>query len=147
MVSVFDVAKYILGRTGPISAMKLQKLVYYCQAWFLVWADCPMFREKIFAFAYGPVVYDLFKAHQRLFKVQSSTFPKGSAAALSPEQKKSVDAVVNFYGGKSSQWLSDLTHMERPWIEARAGLSSEDPGYREISLATMQQYYASLPRK
>lgn len=36
MASVFDVAAYVLEKMGPMSAMKLQKLVYYSQAWALV---------------------------------------------------------------------------------------------------------------
>lgn len=39
MVNVLNVAKYILSRLGPMSAMKLQKLVYYSQAWSLVWDE------------------------------------------------------------------------------------------------------------
>ena len=35
--SALDVAKYILKEHGEMTAMKLQKLVYYCQAWSLVW--------------------------------------------------------------------------------------------------------------
>jgi uncharacterized phage-associated protein len=56
MVSVDDVAAYILEQRGPMSAMKLQKLVYYSQAWSLVWEDRPLFREEIQAWASGPVV-------------------------------------------------------------------------------------------
>mgnify|MGYP001247259517 CR=1 FL=1 len=41
MVSVFDVASYILQKQGPMTTMKLQKLVYYCQAWSLVWNEEP----------------------------------------------------------------------------------------------------------
>ena len=32
-VSAVDVAAYILDQKGPMTAMKLQKLVYYGQAW------------------------------------------------------------------------------------------------------------------
>ena len=32
MVNIFDVAKYILSKKNNITAMKPQKLVYYCQA-------------------------------------------------------------------------------------------------------------------
>jgi len=45
MASVHDVAAYILDKRGPMSHMKLQKLVYYCQAWSLVW------DEELFFFA------------------------------------------------------------------------------------------------
>ena len=43
MATVFDVARYILEKYGPLSAMKLQKMVYYSQAWSLVWDDAPLF--------------------------------------------------------------------------------------------------------
>jgi hypothetical protein len=45
-VTVFEVAAYIISKLGTISAMKLQKLVYYCQAWALVWDEKPLFLEK-----------------------------------------------------------------------------------------------------
>jgi uncharacterized phage-associated protein len=35
MADVHDVAAYILGQRSPITALKLQKLVYYSQAWSL----------------------------------------------------------------------------------------------------------------
>ena len=36
-IQVFDVAAYILEKIGSMTTMKLQKLVYYSQAWSLVW--------------------------------------------------------------------------------------------------------------
>jgi len=45
MASTFDVAKYITERTGEVSAMKLQKLMFYAQAWNLVWDEAPLFSE------------------------------------------------------------------------------------------------------
>ena len=47
MASVLDVAAYILKRVGPITATKLQKLVYYSQAWHLVWEDEPLFGAAL----------------------------------------------------------------------------------------------------
>lgn len=47
MFSTHDVAQYILPKRSPITAMKLRKLLYYCQAWSLVWDQRPMLREKI----------------------------------------------------------------------------------------------------
>jgi len=50
-LSVHDVAAYILKKQGEMSAMKLQKLVYYSQAWSLVWDEKPLFRAQIEAWA------------------------------------------------------------------------------------------------
>lgn len=47
MAKVNDVAAYILEHAGPLTAMKLQKLVYYSQAWQLVWEDKALFPERI----------------------------------------------------------------------------------------------------
>ena len=59
-LSVHDVAAYILKKQGEMSAMKLQKLVYYSQAWSLVWDEKPLFRAQIEAWANGPVVRSLY---------------------------------------------------------------------------------------
>ncbi|RZK27839.1 MAG: DUF4065 domain-containing protein, partial [Hymenobacter sp.] len=68
-MDVIDVAAYCLERQGPLGAMKLQKLVYYCQAWHLVVFNAPLYLEEIQAWAYGPVVYELYKQHRGQFVV------------------------------------------------------------------------------
>ena len=64
VVSVFDIAKYILERTGEITSIKLQKLVYYSQVWNLVWDEEPLFYEQIEAWANGPVIPVLYDVHR-----------------------------------------------------------------------------------
>ena len=142
-MAVHDVVKYILSQTGPIPAMKLQKLVYYCQAWSLVWEDSPLFRDEVEAWVNGPVVPSLYKLHQGSFEV--SDWPLGEASHLDEADRSTIDAVLKFYGGKTSQWLSDLTHQEKPWVEARKGLSPMERGSQEITMEAMLEYYSALP--
>jgi uncharacterized phage-associated protein len=125
-----------------MTAMKLQKLVYYCQAWSLVWDERPMFRDRIEAWANGPVVPALYQEHKGKFKVRK--WSHGDPSALSPDATATIDAVLAFYGTKSSQWLSDLTHTERPWREARGSLAPGERGVQTISHASMAEYYTSL---
>jgi uncharacterized phage-associated protein len=141
MPSVHDVATYILKRTGRITAMKLEKLVYYSQAWSLVWDDKPLFAARIEAWANGPVVPALFQKHQGIYEVRTWD---GHASGLTREQRETVNGVLAFYGDKSSQWLSDLTHREGPWLQARAGLGANERGSREITHASMVEYYSGL---
>lgn len=141
MATAHDVAAYILEKRRPLSAMKLQKLVYYAQAWSLVWDDRPMFRERIEAWANGPVVRELYDRHRGQFEV---TRWDGDPAALDAEARATVDAVLDFYGWRNAQGLSDMTHKEDPWKLARAGLPEGERGNREISLASMAEYYSSL---
>ncbi|QPM68209.1 Panacea domain-containing protein [Atribacter laminatus] len=142
MVSVFDVAAFIIDQLGPITAMKLQKLVYYCQAWSLVWDDTPLFEERIEAWSNGPVVPALFEFHKGQYIVDS--IPNGDPEKLNKNQKETVEAVLVYYGKKSSRWLSDLTHMEDPWKNTRAGISNDERSNREITLESMAEYYSSL---
>lgn len=64
--SVFDVAEYILQKRAAaepdrpaMTAMKLQKLVYYCQAW-----------------ASGHVCPELYVLHQGHFEIEAGFFAK-----------------------------------------------------------------------
>ena len=137
-----DVAASILEKHGPMTAMKLQKLVYYSQAWSLVWDDERLFPERIEAWANGPVVPALYRAHKGQYRVEG--WPLGDAGKLSDVARETIDAVLGYYGDKSPQWLSDLTHMEDPWRKARAGLHPEERGSREVTLESMVEYYSSL---
>jgi uncharacterized phage-associated protein len=143
MATVHDVAAEILRLRAPMSAMKLQKLVYYSQAWSLAWDDRPLFREQIEAWANGPVVPELFRLHRGQFEI--SEWPAGNPANLTQPERDTIGAVFAFYGDRSPQWLSDLTHMEKPWKLARAGLAPGERGNQLISLESMQEYYSSLP--
>lgn len=141
-VSVHDVAAYILQKCGTITAMKLQKLLYYSQAWSLVWDETPLFREPIEAWANGPVVREVYELHRGVFAVDH--WPQGDAGNLAQPQRDTVDAVLEHYGSKPAQYLSDLTHEERPWKEARLGIPEGSRGYAQINIATMAEYYGSL---
>lgn len=142
MPNAHDVAAYILERPGKLTAMKLQKLVYYAQAWSLVWDEKPLFGEPIEAWVNGPVVRELYDQHRGLFEVES--WPSGDSSKLDETQRETIDAVLEFYGPKSSQWLSDLTHQEDPWREARRGLAPHERGRHEITHASLAEYYGGL---
>lgn len=147
MAKVLDVAAYILSKQAPMTAMKLQKLVYYSQAWHLVWDEEPLFGENIEAWANGPVVRELYQAHRGRFSLTGPEDIKaGDPSALTQGERATVDAVLASYGDKSAHWLSELTHNEDPWRKARerACLDNRDRGNAVISLDGMFEYYDSL---
>lgn len=142
-VGVFDVAAYIMKQVDEMTTMKLQKLVYYCQAWSLVWDEEPLFKENIEAWSNGPVVRELFNYHRGQFMISSILI--GNPDILNERQLETINAVLDYYGNKSSQWLSDLTHMENPWRMARMGMNEKERGNRIIGLDYLAEYYGSLP--
>lgn len=144
MLSVFDVAKYILNKTGEMTTMKLQKLVYYSQAWHLAWYGVPLFEEDFQAWSNGPVCPELFAAHKGLFVIGTSKLQYGDRTKLKGNQKETVESIIDFYGDKDAHWLSMLTHKERPWIKARKGIPDGDYCVNVIEKEEMQDYYSGL---
>lgn len=135
-IPVESVAAWLQRRNASASGMKLQKLLYYAQAWHLVWEGQPLFTERLEAWAQGPVsphVYGTLRHEEGSLASQ----------ALPPEAVSTLEAVLFAYGDRSGRWLSELTHREAPWRAARAGLPDEAPSKEEISLELMRQTYAS----
>ena len=142
MANVFDVAQYILESRGEMTTMKLQKLVYYSQAWHLAWTEHSLFPEPIEAWKDGPVCPALYQAHKGFFRV--SKLRSANSANLTDDEKDSIDRVLGYYGDKSPQWLSDLTHLESPWIAARRGANDGERSNTVITPQSMCEYYAGL---
>jgi uncharacterized phage-associated protein len=132
MATVHDLAAFILSRRGQMGGMKLQKLVYYCQAWSTVWDDAPIFGETTYAWKHGPVVRDLWEQHKRAPFVTS--LPVGDAAAIDANHHRTIDAVLAYYGERDHRWLSALTHVETPWADADHN--------QVISCDEMKAYYS-----
>jgi uncharacterized phage-associated protein len=144
MPSAHDVAKYILQQQGSMSTWKLQKLVYYSQAWHYVWEDERLFPEPIQAWADGPVVPVIYQEHKGRYTVSEKTYKPGSRRNLTEAQRGSIDSVLGFYGDKTGHWLSELTHKEAPWCDAREGLRDNQRGHKPITLEALGRYYAPL---
>lgn len=143
MANVFDVAKYILEKMGTMSTMKLQKLCYYAQVWSLVWDDTPLFKEEFEAWANGPVCRELFFKTKGQFSV-SAEDENGGEGNLTDNERDTIDRVLEHYGEHNAQWLSQLTHMEDPWNEARKGVPTGAGCERIITKESMALYYGGL---
>ena len=128
-----------------MSAMKLQKLCYYCQAWSLVWDDEPLFHENIEAWINGPVIPALYQKHKGIFKLDKNFFGDNHST-LTETQKETINTVCETYAKLNAQQLSDLTHNEAPYQIARKNLLPTERGHKIISLADMSEYYSSLPK-
>lgn len=152
MTNILDIAEYILQKEGTMTAMKLQKLAYYSQAWSLVWDEAPLFKEKIQAWANGPVSHELYQYHKGHFQISSlgndpdTKVPYGNPKNLDVTQVETVDATIKHYSKFSAHQLSELTHKEDPWrlTRERAGLSDGERGTAVITEEVMFEYYDSL---
>lgn len=122
-----------------ITNLKLQKVLYFVQAYYLSKLGRPLFSDKIEAWEYGPVVPGVY----RKYKTNKSNpiIDQEDRSSLSDEDKKVVEKVWDSFGGYSASRLVDIAHAHTPWREANKSTS------KIISHKALKEYYAPLLNK
>ena len=140
------VADYLLvkarERGEPLSNLKLQKLLYYAQAWYLALHDRPLFAEDFEAWVHGPVLpsqYHRFKAAAWM-PIDEPVDEPGLPSAV----KKFLDEILDVFGVETAIALEQMTHRERPWLEARGNLPPDASSSAKISKLTMKRFYRAM---
>lgn len=146
-----ELAKLILAKQGAMTHLKLQKLLYYVEAWHLVHFKESIVSDKFKAWMHGPVstkVWHAFKDSRSplnsdvSISIKEAREIKAKAkAVLKPDQLSLIDDVLKEYGKLTAYELEGLTHSELPWIEARRGLPPDESSSSEISKVTMLKFY------
>ncbi|HKS44817.1 MAG TPA: type II toxin-antitoxin system antitoxin SocA domain-containing protein [Amycolatopsis sp.] len=140
MAEVNDVAAALLLRTGAVTTMKLQKLVYYAQAWHLVFHSRPLFSDAIEAWPQGPVTRTLYEKHRGRYQVKE--WPGGDPGRLTKDERETISWVLAKYSHFSAETLSRMTHMETPWRIARGLLADDEKSAEPIKLENMRHFYS-----
>lgn len=126
----------------PISNKKLQKLLYYAQAWSLVIRKGRLFNDKIEAWVHGPAIRNIYIQYKRFgFNPIEKEFDSHKIEAIPQDIKKFLDEVWGVYGNKDAGYLEMLTHSETPWQEAREGLQGSENSENLISVKSMRDFY------
>lgn len=142
--SSLDVAAAIIEQASDVDQMKLQKLLYYAQAWYLAWYDEPMFNDVIQAWTWGPAVptiHDVYGGEggygRRLIEAPAD----GSSKSLDARRRAALAAVLEAYGDLDGPALAKLAKEERPWSEARSARDPEERSHATIRRGVMRDYY------
>lgn len=143
MIKAEDVADYFIwlaNNTGSfISNLKLQKLVYYAQAWYLAIYDQPLFDEDFKAGIHGPVIPELYKEYCG-FKWKP-ILKEVSQPSFSEEIQQFLDEVTDVYFSFDGYELEQMTHSEIPWLKARGDLPIDAPSNEIISKDSIREYF------
>lgn len=132
--------------------LKLQKLLYYLQAWSLGINHKSFLNCSFEAWVHGPVsrvLYDRFKTTRSLY----SFITVSDVVEKHPEEKieavdiEFINYILDNYAGYSGAELESMTHNEKPWIEARIGYAPMQSCNKIISEKTMQNYYGERWQK
>lgn len=160
MLDVLDVARYIINycnkKNYGISNLRLQKLLYFVQAYYLAFTDShePCFSEAIEAWDFGPVVpevYHNFKCYgsgsiptiesyfefddDEIWSVKRIGFDED---VIPKADKEIINEVVDRFSDFSTTALVNLTHNQRPWKNAYSQSRN-----KEISKQSIKEYFES----
>ena len=125
--------------------MKLQKLAFYSQAQHLAQYGTPLFPESFEAWRGGPVAPELYALHRGKFLIRPGELSSGDSSALTDAERRLIDGVCSRLGGMTGAELSERTHLESPWLNAREGLAPSDPSNAVITQEAMHSYYLEHP--
>ncbi len=152
-----DVARYVINESNekycPLSNLKLQKVLYFVQANFLLNTNDhrPCFENRIEAWDFGPVVPDVYHEFKRYGSsmipyveeymdfsegLWNATIKKYSDTIIETEDKPKIDEMIQSCGAYSATELVNITHNQRPWKDAYGR------GYNmEITNNAILEYY------
>ena len=135
--------------------MKLQKLIFFAHADFLIRFQKPLIKQEFEAWDHGPVIPSVFQE----FKAFSKTPIVGRAASFNPitaqqeratcslpePEQSAVRAVYDFYKPASATELSRMSHeLEGVWRHARALFANGLNMDRRISSEMILQHHRSI---
>lgn len=122
MLQAIDVANFFISLSnsaeeGHITNMKVNKLVYFAQAWSMVNLKEKLFDENIEAWQHGPVVPSVYNSFS---KYKSHNIDKTCGIFdennFTNEQIDLLTDVALAYGAYSAAYLRGLTHKPgTPW--------------------------------
>lgn len=147
MYVAMDIAFWFAGSVDQesgdsITHLKLQKLVYYAQAWSLALRGEPLFEEDFQAWAHGPVVESIYRHYEG---IGWNALPCPDSVPVFPEAIEThLSEVLDSYGKFSAKQLERMTHAEAPWREARGDLAPEARSNSPISKEAMREFYSAL---
>ncbi len=156
--NVLDVCHYVINysneRDYGISNLKLQKVLYFIQAYFLINKKdhTPCFDEKIEAWDFGPVVPETYYEYKQygsgdiptvkshiLFdenNIWNSKRVGFNENIIKDKDKALIDKVVDKFSDYSATDLVSLTHRQSPWIDAYVPYKNN-----EITIDAIRKYF------
>ena len=139
------VISYVFERLEEVTPLMLQKLLYFIQGISYALNKRPMFYENCQAWVHGPVypeVYDMFRDF-KYNPIEDARFAifEGTEDALTEEERRVIDLVVDTFGEYSGKVLERITHKELPWKLARKGYADTIPSNETILKENIERYY------
>jgi uncharacterized phage-associated protein len=145
-LTALAVAQYFVWLSNkegkPVTNKKLQKLIYYAQAWSLALRDQKVFEDKIEAWVHGPAVRSVYGKYKIFgFSTISETVSEDDLKKIPKDVQNLLNDVWKVYGKYDGEYLELLSHSEDPWQKAREGLEPNVGSENEILPDEMKSFY------
>jgi uncharacterized phage-associated protein len=146
-VDALTIAKYFLYKANQegdlITNLKMQKLLYYAQAWYLVNFGRTLFDDQILAWDLGPVIKNVYNKFKK-FRHTPILFDDDCKEILKKFKKEDLRFLDEFYDQfieYSAHDLVNMSHNEEPWKKAHKTAS------KIIDPYMMKIFYTKLYEK
>lgn len=120
---------------------KLQKLLYYTQAWHLAFKKEALFEEQIEAWVHGPAVRSVYQKYKSYGSLAITHYEKVDLGKVDDFARDLILEIWRIYGKYDGDYLEELTHREQPWLEARGNLEEHENSSNVISHEIMENFY------
>lgn len=141
MYDVQLIARYVINRCAqtqrPISNLKLQKILYFVQAEFLVGTGQACFDDDIEAWTYGPVVPAVYYEYKIFGSTNIPDQGNDGFASISENDKDRLNAIIDAAAKYSASSLVEITHRQSPWKQAYGRMDNV------IKQSEIKEYFAS----
>jgi uncharacterized phage-associated protein len=139
-----DVARYILWyasrREIGITNLKLQKLLFFCQGWYLALKGAPLFEGRLEAWPKGGANYECWREYRQW---QASPIDLIPTEAPLDADLTVLNGVLDDYLDLDQWMLVTLSHGSS-WAKARGGLADDAASKNEIRLDWMTEEFLKL---
>lgn len=158
MYDVLDISRYIINycnsKDYDLSNLKLQKILYFIQAYYVSKSKDkkPCFKDRIEAWDFGPVVPKVYHEYKKYgstnipavttyIKLDRNNIWNSKVVEYSDEfiedyDKEIINNLVDNFSRFSTTVLVRITHNQLPWIEAyKCGKNSE------ITIEAIRRYF------
>lgn len=159
MNNVLDVCRYIINYSNEkkygISNLKLQKILYFTQAFFLINKENgePCFIEPIEAWEFGPVVPIAYHEYKQFgstdipsidsyievnpFNIWDVSIIDFDEGCLLVEDRMLIEEVVDQLSDFSATDLVNITHNQAPWSSVYKPYENN-----EITISSIRDYFS-----
>ena len=155
ITTALDAARYLVWLAGEqnasITNLKLQKLLYYAQGWYLGQFDEPLFTDDFEAWMRGPAIRRIYGHYHY---VEDEERDGAEALPCSPSRPAVPDEAADHlrnvwtaFSDYSPFELENMTHQELPWRNARGDLPLSEKSQNVISVDDMHDFFSRLARE